>query len=59
MMSRTNYAERDIEKEIIYNLNGIYQPHNLIMSAEGPNNEFDMEAVRRVVEGVLLPAMAI
>ena len=59
MMSRTNYVERDIEKEIIYNLNGIYQPHNLIVSAEGPNNEFDMEAVRRVVEGVLFPAMAI
>jgi len=59
MMSAANYVDRDIEKEIIYNLNGIYQPHNLIVSAEGPNNEFDMEAVRRVVEGVLLPAMAI
>ena len=59
MMSRTNYVERDTEKEIIYNLNGIYQPHNLIVSAEGPDNEFDMEAVRRVVEGVLLPAMAV
>lgn len=59
MLSKTNYVEKDIEKEIIYNLNGIYQPHNLVVSAEGPNNEFDMEAVRKVVEGVLLPAMAI
>ncbi len=58
-LSDASYAERDINKEIIYNLNGIYQPHNLIVTAEGPNNEFDMEAVRRVVEGVLLPMMAV
>jgi hypothetical protein len=59
LLSRADYVERDIEKEIIYNLNGIYQPHNLIVSAEGPNNEFDMEAVRRIIEGVLLPMIAI
>ena len=58
MLSKQNYVERDMEKEIIYNLNGIYQPHNLIVTAEGPGNEFDMEAVRRVVEGVLLPMIA-
>ena len=50
---------RDMNREIIYNLNGIYQPHNLSVTAEGPNNEFDMEAVRRMVNGVLLPMMAI
>ena len=57
MLSNAEYTERDINKEIIYNLNGIYQPHNLIVTAEGPNNEFDMEAVRRMVEGVLLKMM--
>ena len=57
-LSDRSYTERDMEKEIIYNLNGIYQPHNLIVTAEGPNNEFDMEAVRRIVEGLLLPMMA-
>ena len=57
-MSKAGYTKRDVEKEIIYNLNGIYQPHNLIVSAEGPNNEFDMEAVKRIIEGVLLPAIA-
>lgn len=59
LLSDAAYAERDINKEIIYNLNGIYQPHNLIVTAEGPNNDFDMEAVKRVVEGVLLPMMAV
>ena len=59
MLSDAMYVERDINKEIIYNLNGIYQPHNLIVTAEGPNNEFDMEAVRKIAEGVLLPMMAI
>ena len=59
MLSNANYTERDINKEIIYNLNGIYQPHNLIVTAEGPNNAFDMEAVSRVVEGVLLPMTAV
>ena len=58
-MDDAAYVERDINKEIIYNRNGIYQPHNLIVTAEGPDNEFDMEAVRRVAEGVLLPMMAV
>ena len=52
------YIKRDIEREIVYNLNGIYQPHNLLVTEEGANNEFDMEAVKRMVRGVLLPMLA-
>ena len=59
LLSNREYTERDMDKEILYNLNGIYQPHNLIVTAEGPNNEFDLEAVRRIAEGVLLPMLAV
>ena len=58
LMSDYAYIKRDIEREIVYNLNGIYQPHNLIVTEEGANNELDMEAVKRMVSGVILPMLA-
>ena len=58
MLSKRKYLERDMEKEIAYNVNLIYQPHNLMVTAEGPNNEIDLEAVRRIIDGWLMPLLA-
>ena len=48
------YNERDIQKTVDYNINGIYQPHNFIVTEEGPNNDLDMEAVKGMVCALLL-----
>lgn len=55
LLNSRSYLERDIEKEMHYNLCGIYQPHNLIVTSEGPNNDMDMEAIKRIVDAVILP----
>lgn len=55
LMSSEDYIKRDIQKEIHYNLCGIYQPHNLIVTAEGPENDMDMEAIKRIIYGLLTP----
>ncbi|MCQ2545671.1 MAG: hypothetical protein MJ144_04500 [Clostridia bacterium] len=57
MLSDEGYVERDMQREIHYNLCGIYQPHNLMVTAEGPENDMDMEAVNRIVEGWLMPLL--
>lgn len=57
MLSVRDYAERDAVKESVYNINGIYQPHNYIVTAEGPNNSLDMESIKRIVTGWLLPRL--
>lgn len=55
MLNSKQYVERDIEKEVHYNLCGIYQPHNLIVTSEGPNNDMDMEAIKRIISGIIMP----
>ena len=57
MLSDPQYVQRDLQKQIDYNMNGIFQPHNLLVTEEGPNNEIDMEAISRVIAGWLLPAL--
>lgn len=59
MLSKKDYVQRDIKKEIVYNMNSIYQPHNYIVTAEGPDNKMDMESIRLIVQGWLLPKLAI
>ena len=39
----------------LYHRNGIYEPKNLIVTKDGPDGSFDVEAVKRLVYGVLLP----
>lgn len=58
MLTKAAYSERDFEKEMIYNENNIYQPHNYIVTAEGPHNAFDMEGINRIVNGWLMPMFA-
>ena len=54
-----NYMLRDIEKTQLYYHNGIFEPHNLIVTTDGPNNMTDMEAVNRIINGMLMPLMGI
>lgn len=58
MLAKANYSERDMEKEMIYNVNNIYQPHNYMVTADGPDNNVDMESVKLLVQGWLLPRIA-
>lgn len=54
-----NYMLRDIEKTQMYYHNGIFEPHNLIVTTDGPDNMTDMEAVNRIINGMLMPLMGI
>ncbi|MDO4870120.1 MAG: hypothetical protein Q4A65_07565 [Bacillota bacterium] len=59
LMKKRSYVERDIQKENDYNMNGIYQSHNLIVTADGPDNEIDMEGIKRIITGWLMPLEAL
>lgn len=57
LMKKHDYVERDIRKENDYNMNRIFQSHNLIVTSEGPKNEIDMDGIMRIVTGWLMPIM--
>lgn len=59
MLGKKGYVERDIQKEMVYNMNGIYQPHNYVVTADGPDNRMDMESTKLIIQGWLLPKLAI
>jgi hypothetical protein len=42
----------------LYFMNGIYQPVNLIVTCDGPDGGTDMEAIARIVKGVILPQVS-
>ena len=54
MLSDWDYAARNSQKIVLYNQNRIYQPYNLIITSEGPNNEMDVEGIRKIISGLLL-----
>ena len=53
LLEKRKYVERDVQKTIDYNMNGIYQSHNLIVTEEGPNNALDNEGIKRMALMVL------
>ena len=55
LFADAEYFERDQRKMQLYHRNGIYEPKNLIVTKDGPDGSFDVEAVKRLVYGVLLP----
>lgn len=57
MLSDPLYFERSQEKKKLYHLNGIYEPKNLIVTAEGADGSIDSEAMKRLACGLLLPLM--
>ncbi len=54
LLKRERYAERDRQKTIDYNKNSIFQPHNYIVTEDGPNNDLDLENIKKVVAALLL-----
>lgn len=55
MMSDPEYMEYDNERMKLYYLNGIYQPHNLIVTCDGPNGEYCGAEISMIVNNLLVP----
>ena len=53
------YMLRDMKKTQLYYDNGIFEPHNLIVTTDGPGGTTDVEAVHRIINGLLMPLMGI
>ena len=53
------YMLRDMKKTQLYYNNGIFEPHNLIVTTDGPGGTTDVEAVHRIINGLLMPLMGI
>ena len=39
----------------LYHLNGIYEPKNLLVTMDGPDETFPADDVARIIQCVLLP----
>lgn len=57
MLKNESYRQRNNRKMELYFLNGFYQPKNLIVTADGPNGEFSIPDIYRVVDGLILPLL--
>jgi len=53
LLGRPDYLERDMLRTYIYHKNGIYQPHNLIVTCDGPNGEFPGVEIGLIVDRLL------
>jgi len=51
-LGEPEYRERHNRKMQLYFMNGIYEPKNLIVTCDGPNQEFDLRDIRRIVENI-------
>ncbi len=56
LLTNPEYAKRDGERTMLYACNNIYQPHNLIVTSEGKEGDMDMEAVKAMVDYVVVRA---
>ena len=52
LMGDPGYVRRHNEKVQLYFRNNIYPPKNLIITFDGPNQEFDMRHIRRIVDNI-------
>ncbi|MBQ4650024.1 MAG: hypothetical protein IJB73_04915 [Firmicutes bacterium] len=57
LMNDPKYRQRNQWKESLYFTNGIYPPHNLIITMDGPNQEFDVREIHRIIKGLILPRL--
>lgn len=55
LFDQPGYRENQVQKFKLYYDNGIYPPKNLIITMEGQDKPFDIMAIRRIIEGVILP----
>jgi len=51
------YQRRNQWKENLYFLNGIYPPHNLIITMDGPHQEFNLQEIHQIIKGLILPRL--
>lgn len=57
LMSDPKYRKRNAWKEELYFINGIYPPKNLIITMDGPHQEFDVQDIHRIIKGSILPRL--
>lgn len=55
MMNDEGYRESCYRKLTDYFLNGIYPPHNLIITMDGPDGKLDITAVHQLIQNRILP----
>lgn len=55
MMNDPAYREVNYRKLTDYFLNGIYPPHNLIITMDGPDGELDTAAIHQMLHDQILP----
>ncbi|MBQ4650677.1 MAG: hypothetical protein IJB73_08250 [Firmicutes bacterium] len=55
MLDFPEYAQRDLERTLLYFRNGIYQPHNLIVTCDGPGGSYPGVEIAEIIEKILLP----
>ena len=55
MLDNQEYVESDNERMQLYYINGIYQPHNLIVTGDGPNGEYCGAQISMIVNNILVP----
>lgn len=58
MVQNPKYRARDEETMRLYHLNGIYEPKNLIVTKDGPDEVFPADDVARLIQCVLVPLKA-
>lgn len=57
MLLNEDYRKRSNRKMHLYFINGFYQPKNLIITSDGPNGEFSIPDIHRIVDGLILPLL--
>ncbi|MBR4861896.1 MAG: hypothetical protein IKU09_06820 [Firmicutes bacterium] len=55
MVQNPKYRARDEETMRLYHLNGIYEPKNLLVTKDGPDETFPAEDIARIIQCVLVP----
>ena len=55
MVQNPKYRARDEETMRLYHLNGIYEPKNLLVTKDGPDETFPAEDIARMIQCVLVP----
>ena len=58
MYGDEKYFEHDQRKMQLYYRSGIYEPKNLIVTMDGPDGSIDIERIKMIVYGLLLPLRA-
>ncbi len=57
MFQDAKYRARDEETMRLYHLNGIYEPKNLLVTMDGPDETFPADDVARMIQCILVPLM--